>query len=116
MQFSGFRLFSFAALVLLAIVFASRPAAAADKQTLTGVVSDSMCGAQHMESDAAKCTRACIAHGASYILVVGEKLYSLNTTDKALLDTLNQQAGNKVTVTGTVNGVGVDVSSVAPAK
>ncbi len=115
MRFSGIRVLFFAALALIAAV-SSSPAAAAEKQTLVGVVSDSMCGAQHMESDAAKCTRACAAHGAKYILVVGERLYSLNTTDKGLLDTLSQQAGSKVTVTGTVNGVGVDVTSVAPAK
>jgi hypothetical protein len=97
-------------------LFISSPASAADKQTLTGLVSDSMCGAQHMEADAVKCTRACIGHGANYTLVVGDKVYSLNTTDKALLNKLNEQAGSKVTVTGTVNGIGVDVSSVTPAK
>jgi len=69
-----------------------------------------------MEPDAAKCTRDCAQHGAKYTLVVGEKVYALNTTDKALLNTLNEQAGSKVTVTGTVNGVGVDVSSVAAAR
>ncbi len=116
MQFSGVRVLLFAVLASLTVVFASGPAATVDKQTLTGMVSDSMCGAQHMEPDSAKCTRACAAHGAKYILVVGEKLYSLNTTDKGLLNTLDQQAGSKVTVTGTVNGVGVDVNSVAPAK
>jgi hypothetical protein len=98
------------------MVFASGPAKAADQQTLTGVVSDSMCGAQHMEADAAKCTRTCVGNGAKYLLVVGEKAYSLNTSDKALLGVLNEQAGKNVTVTGTVNGVAVDVSSVVPAK
>ena len=75
-----------------------------------------MCGQQHMEADAAKCTRACVGHGAKYTLVVGDKLYSLNTTDKALLNKLDQQAGSKATVTGAVNGIAVDVSSVTPAK
>jgi hypothetical protein len=103
-------------LVLLALGFHATPSIAADKESLTGLVSDSMCGTQHMEPDAVKCTRACVQHGAKYTLVVGEKIYALNTTDKALLDTLNQQAGSKVTVTGAVNGVGVDVNSVTPAK
>lgn len=105
-----------AAFAAMGMLFAAGPAAAADKQTLTGVVSDSMCGAQHMEPDAVKCTRTCAARGAKYILVVGEKTYSLNTSDKALLDVLNQQAGKNVAVTGIVNGIAVDVSSVVPAK
>jgi hypothetical protein len=89
---------------------------AAEKQTLTGTVSDSMCGRQHMDGTPAECTRACVGHGAKYTLVVGDKMYSLNATDSGLLKTLNQEAGNNVTVTGTVNGVGIDVSSVIPAK
>ena len=40
------------------------------------------------------------------MLVVGEKIYALNTDDKAVLAMLNQQAGKNATVTGTVNGVG----------
>ena len=101
---------------ILGILVYAGSAVAADKQTLTGEVSDAMCGAQHMQGTAAECTRACVGHGSKYLLVVGDKLYSLNTSDKALLAVLNQQAGNKVTVTGVVNGVGVDVSSVVPAK
>jgi hypothetical protein len=57
-----------------------------------------------------------VGHGSKYLLVVGDKLYSLNTSDNALLAVLDQQAGKKATVTGTVNGVGVEVSSVVPVK
>jgi hypothetical protein len=89
---------------------------AADQQSLTGTVSDSMCGKQHMDGTPAECTRTCVSHGAKYTLVAGEKMYSLNTTDPALRNVLSQQAGKNVTVTGTVNGVGVEVSSVVPAK
>jgi hypothetical protein len=103
-------------LAIFAVLFPSGLAAAADKQTLTGVVSDAMCGTQHMQGTPADCTRACVGHGAKYTLVVGDKIYSLNTTDKALLAVLSQQAGKNATVSGTVNGVGVEVSSVAPAK
>ena len=48
--------------------------------------------------------------------MVGEKIYALNTDDKDALATLSQQAGKNATVTGTVNGVAVEVSSVAPAN
>ncbi len=115
MQYAGKRVF-FVAAILVVSLFSVYGSAAADQQTLTGTVSDSMCGQQHMEADAAKCTRACVGHGAKYTLVVGDKLYSLNTTDKALLNKLDQQAGSKATVTGAVNGIAVDVSSVTPAK
>ncbi len=103
----------FAILVVLGI---PTSAAAADKQTLTGEVSDAMCGTAHMQGTPAECTRVCTGRGAKYTLVVGEKIYALNTTDKASLAMLSQQAGKNATVTGTVNGVAVDVSSVAPAK
>jgi hypothetical protein len=116
MRLCSFRALFFALFPVLTACFFSGPASAAERQTLTGIVSDSMCATQHMEPDAASCTRTCVSHGAKYNLVVGEKVYALNTTDKSLLNTLNQEAGSKVTVTGTVNGVGVDVSSVSPAK
>lgn len=104
------------ALIPLVLLFVSGFAAAAEKQTLTGMVSDSMCNTQHMGGTPAECTRSCVGHGAKYTLIVGDKVYALNTTDKALRGVLDQEAGKNVTVTGSVNGVGVDVSSVTPAK
>ena len=111
-------------LLLLALMSVA-PALAGDKkadkkdsgkQTLTGVVSDSMCGAKHMmEGSAAECTRACVKKGSNYALVVGEKVYTLNTSDKNALDQLDKLAGEKAKVTGTVNGDAVDVSSVSGA-
>jgi len=102
--------------ITLVVLFVAGFASANEKQTLSGTVSDSMCNTQHMGGTPADCTRNCIGHGAKYTLVVGEKVYSLNTTDKALLAVLDKEAGKNVTVTGSVNGVGVDVSSVVPAK
>ncbi|HEX3819690.1 MAG TPA: hypothetical protein VHW45_05140 [Candidatus Sulfotelmatobacter sp.] len=102
--------------VVLGMLLFLGNAAAADKETLTGEVSDAMCGAQHAQGPPRECTRACVGHGSKYLLVVGDKLYSLNTSDNALLAVLDQQAGKKATVTGTVNGVGVEVSSVVPVK
>ena len=97
-------------------LFTSNLAGAADKQTLTGAVSDSMCGMQHMAGSPVECTRTCVGHGAKYMLVVGDKVYALNTTDKTVLAVLDQQAGKNATVTGVVNGVGVEVSSAVAAK
>jgi len=102
---------------LLVVGFAAPAAFAAKGKTFTGTVSDSMCGAKHaMPGDAAGCTRACVGKGSKYALVVGEKVYTLETSDKAALDTLDKQAGEKVTVTGSEKGDTINVSSVAAAK
>jgi len=100
--------------MLMLVGLGAVPALAAGKrQTLTGVVSDSMCGAKHQMPDAAACTRACISHGAKYALVVGEKVYTLETSDKTALDKLNDFAGAKAKVTGEVDGTTIAVKSVA---
>ena len=97
------------------IGLAAIPALAAGKsQTLTGEVSDAMCGAKHeMKGKAAECTRACMKHGSQYALVVGDKVYTLETSDKAALDKLNDLAGAKAKLTGEVDGTTIVVKSVA---
>jgi hypothetical protein len=91
-------------------------ALAAKPSTFTGTVSDSMCGAKHqMPGDDAGCTRACVSKGSKYALVVGDKVYTLDTSDKKALDTLDKQAGAKVTVTGTEKDTTITVSSVNAA-
>jgi hypothetical protein len=92
------------------------PAFAKDK-TYTGMVSDGMCGAKHMMAgDDASCTRTCVSKGSKYALVVGDKVYTLDTTDKAALATLDKQAGMKVTVTGTDKDDTITVTSVKAAQ
>jgi hypothetical protein len=97
-------------------ILISLPAVAAGKQTLTGEVGDSMCGRKHMEGAPAECTRTCLQHGSKYALVVGDKIYALETSDKAVIAVLDQQAGKNATVTGTVNGDSIAVSSAVAAK
>jgi len=90
--------------------------AAAKDQTFTGEVSDSMCGAKHMMESKAECTRACVSKGSNYALVVGDKVYTLQTSDKAALDQLNSLAGQEAKVSGKANGDTITVSKVAAAK
>jgi hypothetical protein len=97
-------------------LFIAASAFAAGKQTLTGEVGDAMCGREHMQGTAADCTRTCVGKGSKYALVVGDKIYVLETSDKAVLALLNQQAGKKATVTGTVNGTNIEVSTAVAAK
>ncbi len=101
------------AIVIFSAAAFSNLHAAAKKQTFTGEVGDAMCGKQHMEGTPAECTRACVSKGSKYALVVGDKVYILNVTDKTALATLDQQAGKNATVTGTLNGDTIDVSSVS---
>lgn len=105
--------------LLALVVFAFLiPGFAADKtQTLTGKVSDAMCGAKHMMSgDAAQCTRACVKNGSKYALLVGDKVYTLEAKDKASLDKLSELADKSAKVQGTVSGDTIQVSSVSESK
>jgi hypothetical protein len=106
--------------LLLALVVActlTSLAVAAGGKTFTGVVSDAMCGAKHeMAGDAASCTRECVSKGSKYALVVGDKVYTLESSDKATLASLDKQAGAKVTVSGTEKDNTITVSSVQAAK
>jgi hypothetical protein len=77
-----------------------------------------MCGAKHTEGNLAPedCVRACVQKGANYALVVGDKVYTLETKDQASLDTLNKLAWAQVKITGTVNGDTISVKSVTAAE
>ena len=80
----------------------------------SGTISDSNCGAKHVsEGNPAECTRACVAKGASYALVSGQTVYVLKGGDTASLDKL---AGEKVTISGSLDGNTIEVSSVQPLK
>ena len=81
-------------------------------RTFVGSISDSMCGAKHMMAGSdAECTRTCVKQGSDYALVVGDKVYTLkgNAAD------LDKYAGQKVKVTGKLDGKTLQASSVVPA-
>ena|SRR6266496_2806582 len=102
--------FAIAALVALTLLVQAQTTG---KQTLTGVVTDTMCGAKHMiagKTDA-ECTRICVKQGMQYALLVGDKLYTLQG-DTAAID---KYAGQRATVTGTVAGKTMKVDSIKPA-
>jgi hypothetical protein len=107
------------AMVALCTGLAVVPSVASDSaQTFTGKVSDAMCGAKHMEGGIAPaaCVRVCVQKGAKYALVVGDKVYTLDTSDQATLDELNKLAWEQAKVTGTANGDTISVKSVSAAK
>jgi len=84
------------------------------QKTLTGVVSDAMCGQTHMMKDKADadCLRYCVKQGNKYALVVGKSVYTLEGHETEL----DKYAAQKVTVKGTVKGEALTVESVVPAE
>jgi hypothetical protein len=108
---------SIAALLLGGLVVALPALAAGKTQTFTGEVSDSMCGAKHMmEGSAADCTRACVQKGSKYALVVGDKVYTLDASDKTALSELDQLAGQQAQVVGNLDGDSIAVKAVTAGK
>ena len=106
------RIFLFAA---AAAILAAAPV----KRTITGVITDTMCGADHKAmgiSPDSKCVRECVKMDPTkwkYAVLVGNKMYVLS--DQLAGD---KYAAQKVTVTGMVDDAAktVQVQSIAPAK
>lgn len=111
-------LFSVKAIAILAaaviIPLASLAQTSGDQKTVTGVVSDAMCGSTHMMKDkpAAECLRYCVKQGTKYALVAGKSVYTLEGRETEL----DKYATQKVTVKGTLKGETLTVESVTPAK
>jgi hypothetical protein len=57
-----------------------------------------------------------VQKGAKYALVVGDKVYTLDTSNQAALDELNKLAWEQAKVTGIANGDIISVKSVSAAK
>lgn len=76
-------------------------AGAANQQTFTGVITDSMCGKDHAMMKVtpdSKCVTECVKHGNRYALYDGKTAYVLSDQK-----TPEQYAGQKVKITGTFN-------------
>ena len=101
----------------LLVALAAVPAFAAP-QTWTGTISDSMCGAKHIEgehgmkvSDQA-CTEMCVKKGATYVFVSDGKVLTIaNQHFKGLA----RQAGAMVKLTGELKDDTVTVSKLEKA-
>ena len=82
-------------------------------KTITGVVSDSMCGAKHATAsdDAAACVKKCEAGGSKLVVVAGGKVYNTDDQDK-----LKGFEGQQVKISGDVKEDSITIASVAAAK
>jgi len=81
---------------------------------LTGYISDSACGAKGANEKHADCTTKCVKEqGAKYVFVndADHKVYAVDAQDKVAA-----HAGHHVTVTGTVDGDSLKLTSIDMAK
>jgi hypothetical protein len=103
------RVFLIPALTLVAVTIQAQAS-----QTISGTVTDSMCGKKHMMPGvtAAQCTRECVKSGSDYALVSGDKVYTLKG-NKAQIDKF---AGASVVIEGETSGTTVTVQSIKAAQ
>ena len=87
-------------------------------QTLTGQISDSMCGKSHagmgeMGKNPKECTMGCVKAGGKYVFVSGDKVYDIKNQNFAALIA---NAGANVQLTGDVatDGKTITVTKIAP--
>lgn len=97
------------------VAFASgephQPSASAAQTSFTGMVTDEHCGAKHDRypgKSASVCARLCALNGSKYVLLDGDKVYTLAGEDLAL----DKLAGQRATVLGTLEGTVITVGSV----
>jgi len=81
-------------------------------KTITGVVSDAMCGAKHStaSADAVDCVKKCEDGGSKLVVVADGKVYNTDQQDK-----LKGHEGESVKVTGTIKGDNITITDVAAA-
>jgi hypothetical protein len=80
-------------------------------QTFEGLITDTQCGARHAAAFGkapADCTRACVHGGEHFALVDGDALYLIEG-DPLML---KAAAGQRVRVSGTLNGKKISATSV----
>jgi len=83
----------------------------AASQTIDGVITDSMCGKQHMMAGKTnvQCIQECIKSGSSYALVVGSKVYTLAAKPQSIAPF----AGKHVHIVGSLKDNTITVSSIS---
>jgi hypothetical protein len=84
-----------------------------DLTTVSGMITDSYCGARHRrypKMTPTQCAAACIRRGEHYVLVNGDHRYTLSGGNESL----GKLLGTRANVTGTLDGDTIVVSSAAP--
>jgi len=84
---------------------------AVPERKFSGVITDADCGARHAVDSGkspAECARACVRNGSRYVLVDGERTYTLAGS----IADLDRLAGQRASVSGTLEGDTIHVRSV----
>jgi hypothetical protein len=80
------------------------------ERTFAGLITDDHCGARH-EMDSGKssteCTKMCVRNGSKYVLVEGNKKYTLAGSESKL----DELAGQRAKVAGVLDGKTIKLSS-----
>jgi hypothetical protein len=97
--------------MLVVVVLALGTFSWAGDMTMSGVISDSHCGAKHSAPGATDCVNGCVKGGAKYVLVSDGKVYDIDAQDKVA-----EFAGKSVKITGSCDGKTVTVKSVEAGK
>jgi hypothetical protein len=93
-----------------AVVHAGSQHPDSGSRTFSGVITDSTCGARHVDSRKSpeECARMCVRNSAKYVLVNGDKRYGLVGQKIEL----NKLLGQRANVNGTLDGDSINVNSV----
>jgi hypothetical protein len=84
-------------------------------KTFEGMVTCSQCGAKHAAAlgrNASDCARRCVRSGASFALIDGERIYTLDGD----LMAIKKVAGERARVVGAIHGNTIQVTLVATAN
>jgi hypothetical protein len=85
------------------------------QQAWTGVISDSMCRADHGggEVDPKEGTQKCVKNGEQYVLAVDQKIIPIANQD---FGSLFENAGDTVKVIGELNGGAIVISKIERSR
>lgn len=94
-------------LLAVSVLSLSLFAALATADDWTGWISDAKCGAKGANADHKDCAQSCVKGGAKPVFVAEEKVYQLDDASK-----VEGYVGQKVTITGSMDGDTIKVESV----
>jgi hypothetical protein len=97
-------------LITTAILLLSLFAVTAVADEFTGWISDSKCGAKGASADHKDCAAKCVKGGAAAVFVTEQKVLKIDDASK-----VEGHIGQKVIVTGSVDGGTIKVESVKAA-
>jgi hypothetical protein len=96
-------------ILLAAFLLISATVFSADPITITGYIGDDHCGTKSGPGHA-ECAKNCVKDGHKPVLIVGKKVYSISNPEK-----LGDLVGEKVNITGEVNGDAIVITTIAKA-